>query len=207
MGATGAAGRQGQEQRRPDPRGPRARTWRNGGPVVGATGATGATGVTGATGSTGVAGATGATGSATPSLINAQTGTTYTIQASRLRADRDVKQLIPCMAVTLPQATGSFGTGFYFTAKNKGAGVVTITPTTSTINGVATLVLPGTGTNSLGASRRIISDGTNYQTAPGNAPASGCGSTTPGLVVGCQPIWTSTTQVNASALASFTSSR
>jgi hypothetical protein len=62
-------------------------------------------------------------------------------------------------AVTLPQA-GSAGptfpvsTGFW--AINNGAGSVVITPTTSTINGAATLTL-GTGDSCV-----VVSDGTNY---------------------------------------------
>jgi len=60
------------------------------------------------------------------------------------------------IAVTLPQATGSFISPFSVDLENKGAGVVTVTPTTSTINGATTLVL---GTNE-GA--RVFSDSTNY---------------------------------------------
>lgn len=45
------------------------------------------------------------------------------------------------IAVSLAQATGSFGAGFGFEVQNEGAGTVTITPTTSTINGGATLTV------------------------------------------------------------------
>lgn len=88
--------------------------------------------------------------------INAQTGTTYTFVAG------DACQLVTfsnasSVAVTLPQATGSFTTGWGTDVQNKGAGTVTITPTTSTINGAATLVL----TQNQGCT--IVSDGTNYQ--------------------------------------------
>jgi hypothetical protein len=65
------------------------------------------------------------------------------------------------VAVTLPQATGSFAAGWFYTQVNLGAGTVTITPTTSTINGAATLVL------TTGQSADIISDGTNYIAAKG----------------------------------------
>lgn len=88
--------------------------------------------------------------------INAQTGTTYTI------ATTDARSLVTfsnaaAIAVTLPQATGSFTTGFYTAVQNLGAGLVTITPTTSTINGAATLTVP------TGSGCTIASDGTNYQ--------------------------------------------
>lgn len=63
------------------------------------------------------------------------------------------------IAVTLPQATGDFVSPFFFTATNLGAGLVTITPTTSTINGAATLTI------SEGQSSLIYSDSTNYQIA------------------------------------------
>lgn len=60
-------------------------------------------------------------------------------------------------AASLVQATGSAGAGFSFDVENIGAGVVTITPTTSTINGSATLTLAqNTGCT-------ITSDGMNYQ--------------------------------------------
>lgn len=60
-------------------------------------------------------------------------------------------------AYTLPQATTTgFGAGVSFTDVNTGTGVVTITPTTSTINGLASITLG----QYQGA--YIISDGTNY---------------------------------------------
>lgn len=113
--------------------------------------------------------------------INAQTGTTYTVLSS------DACKLVThsnasAIAVTLPQATGSFAAGWSYTTQNKGAGLVTITPTTSTINGAATLTVP---TNT---SCDITSDGTNYQVSactPG-AGITGSGSfvraTSPTLV-------------------------
>lgn len=91
---------------------------------------------------------------------NAQTGTTYTVLSS------DLGKLVTlsnasAVAVTLPQATSAFGAGWYFRAQNKGAGTVTITPTTSTINGAATLTL------TTGQGAHIVSDGTNYQVISG----------------------------------------
>lgn len=92
----------------------------------------------------------------TRQLTNSQTGTTYTV----LTTDRGkvLRQAnASAVATTLPQAgTSLFVTGFWFDVVNRGAGTVTITPTTSTINGAATLVL----TTDRGA--HIVSDGTNY---------------------------------------------
>lgn len=90
--------------------------------------------------------------------INPQVGTTYTVLAS------DLGKLVSlanasAVAVTLPQATaasGGFGAGWTAQFENRGAGTVTITPTTSTINGAASFSL---GQNQ---SVKIISDGTNY---------------------------------------------
>jgi hypothetical protein len=94
------------------------------------------------------------------SAVNAQTGTTYTILAT------DLRKLVTlsngsAIAVTLPQATaatGLFPPGWYCFVRNLGAGTATITPTTSTIDGAATLVMAS------GGSAIIFSDGTNYQT-------------------------------------------
>jgi hypothetical protein len=89
--------------------------------------------------------------------INAQTGTSYTI------ASTDASKLLTfsnasAIAVTLPVATTTgFGAGFAFDTENLGAGLVTITPTTSTINGAATLTV------AKNAGCSITSDGTNYQ--------------------------------------------
>lgn len=95
--------------------------------------------------------------------VNAQTGTSYAI------ADADRAVLLTAsnaaaQAYTIAQAGASsaFQSGWWVDVSNKSttvAGVVTITPTTSTINGAATLVLRQ------GQSVRIVSDGTNYQTA------------------------------------------
>jgi Chaperone of endosialidase len=88
--------------------------------------------------------------------INAQTGVSYTVVVG------DYGQLVTlnnvgAVAVTLPQATGSFST-FNIYVRNLGAGAVTITPTISTIDGNATLVL------SQNQAAWIISDGANYKT-------------------------------------------
>jgi hypothetical protein len=95
---------------------------------------------------------------------NAQTGTTYTIATSD-RGKHVTLSNASAIAVTLPQANGTgFTSGFYTYVENIGAGTVTITPTTSTINGGATIKL-GTGEGVL-----ITSDSTNYRAlAMGNA--------------------------------------
>jgi hypothetical protein len=75
-------------------------------------------------------------------------------------------------AVTLPQATtAGFGSGAWFVMSNRGAGAVTITPTTSTINGGASITL----NQNQGAF--IMSDGTNYAAWVSAAP-SGSGTVT-----------------------------
>lgn len=86
---------------------------------------------------------------------NVQTGTTYTVDAG----DQG-KQLVFTNAsgasVTLPQATGSFTTGWhaYFTAAG---GTVIISPTTSTVGGMTSTRLAN------GMSVLLVSDGTNYR--------------------------------------------
>src|SRR4051812_36061829 len=87
--------------------------------------------------------------------INAQTGTTYTVQSTDIGGLTTFSNASP-VAVTLPQATGSFSTGSTLYFENKGAGTVTITPSTSTIDGSATLAL----TQNQGV--MLVSDGTNY---------------------------------------------
>lgn len=98
--------------------------------------------------------------------VNAQTGTTYTV------VEEDAGRLVTlsngsAIAVTLPQAgTTGFEDGSWFILTAIGAGTATVTPTTSTINGAATLELV------TGAYAYIYSDGTNYR-----ALASSAGST------------------------------
>jgi hypothetical protein len=67
---------------------------------------------------------------------------------------------------TIPQAgTAGFPAGWYVEACNQGAGIQTITPTTSTIGGAATyLLLAGSAAHPVCVS--IVSDGTNYQVVP-----------------------------------------
>lgn len=102
-------------------------------------------------------------------LINAQTGTNYTIQTT------DACQLVSSnnasvVGWTLPSAaTAGFGVGFSFDVQNLGAGTLTITPTTSTINGAATLAIA----QNQGCT--IVSDGTNYQVSSCTAIAGAGG--------------------------------
>lgn len=80
-------------------------------------------------------------------MVNAQTGTTYTVVNTD--CDPQGKKLLTfsnaaAVAVTLPQAgaSGLFLGGCKITAVNLGVGIVTVTPGTSTINGTTTLVIP-----------------------------------------------------------------
>jgi len=95
--------------------------------------------------------------------VNAQTGN-YGIAASDSGALITFKSSA-AVAVTLPQASNSaitpgtlgFFNGWFCFVRNLGVGLVTITPSTSTIDGFASITLP-TGHGGL-----IVSDGTNYQ--------------------------------------------
>lgn len=103
---------------------------------------------------------------ATGLIVNAQTGTTYTYLTG------DYGKLVThtngsAIAGTLPQAGASFPANWFMFVQNRGAGVLTITPTTSTIDGAATLVL----NQNEGA--LIVSDGSNYFTARGKATGAG----------------------------------
>lgn len=118
--------------------------------------------------------------------VNPQAGTTYAFVIG------DYGQLVTFnnaapVAVTLPQAAGTFSIWNSYVA-NLGAGVVTITPATSTINGASTLVL------SQGQSAWIVADGTNYQVFRGNSlPFSG--------TAGALLCYTNTTTIGSSFTA------
>jgi hypothetical protein len=88
-------------------------------------------------------------------LVNAQTGTTYTYQTGD-RGKLVSHSNASAIAGTLPQASASFPSGWFVDVQNTGAGTLTITPTTSTIDGVSSIVLV------TGQGVRIYSDGTNY---------------------------------------------
>jgi hypothetical protein len=91
---------------------------------------------------------------ATTVTINQQTGTSYTIAATDIREGVTFNNAAP-VAVSFPFAATS---GFYVGLQNLGAGLVTVTPTTGTINGAATLVIPQN------SGCTIIGDGVNTQT-------------------------------------------
>lgn len=96
-------------------------------------------------------------------LPRANTGTTDTILAADC-GGRVTESNAAAVAVTLPQATGLFTTGYFTEIVNEGAGLVTVTPTTSTVDGVASLTLAQF------QSATFVSDGTNYSTGRGRVP-------------------------------------
>jgi hypothetical protein len=97
--------------------------------------------------------------------VNAQTGTTYAIVGGDAGKLVTLSNASP-VAVSIPQAgTGLFTSTFFVDLQNLGAGAVTITPTTSTINGAATFVLQKN------QGIRLNSDGANYQVQTGMKPA------------------------------------
>lgn len=88
--------------------------------------------------------------------VNAQSGVSYTVAASD-RGKLVTFNNAGAVAVTLPIATGAgFPAGWYAEFENIGAGTVTITPTTSQINGGASITLKQY------QSIKVISDATNY---------------------------------------------
>lgn len=102
------------------------------------------------------------------SLVNNQTGTSYTV----LDSDRGKTLTFSngsAIAVTLPQAgaSSSFVSGWAAWFSNRGSGTVTITPATSTINGAASLAL------TTGAGAFVVSDGTNYFAVLGGSQGLG----------------------------------
>jgi hypothetical protein len=99
-------------------------------------------------------------------FVNAQTGTSYTVQAADRRYLVSFTNSSP-VAVTLPQAGANFPNGWFADFNNEGTGTVTITPTTSTIDGQANITLAQY------QGIRIVSDGTNYRSV------RGLGSTVP----------------------------
>lgn len=94
--------------------------------------------------------------------VNAQTGTTYTYLAGD-RGKLVTHSNTAAIAGTLPQATGSFAAGWFVYVQNRNNGILTVTPTTSTIDGFATITLYPQQCVT------IVSDGTNYFTQRNNA--------------------------------------
>lgn len=91
--------------------------------------------------------------------LDIQTGTSYTILAADCQGYLTFNNG-SAISATLPQANtgGNFLTGCWIDVKDLGAGTVTITPATSTIDGGAT------ATRTTGKSFRIVSVGGNYIT-------------------------------------------
>jgi hypothetical protein len=94
-------------------------------------------------------------------VVNAQTGTSYPLvypDGGKLVTFSNAS----AVAVTLPQPINGqstatrLGVGWYVDVLNLGAGAVTFTPTSATINSAPTLTLAQFG------SARLYSDGTNY---------------------------------------------
>jgi hypothetical protein len=105
--------------------------------------------------------------------VNAQTGTSYTYVTA------DITKLVThsnaaAIAGTLPQCgSAGFPARSQFDVMNTGAGTLTITPTTSTIDGVSTLVL------TTGSGAHVVCDGTNYNTWHGGGGSGGSSVSSP----------------------------
>lgn len=94
--------------------------------------------------------------------INAQTGATYAIvDGDRGKLVTGSNAAAQAYSIAQAGAASAFANGWSTTILNKGVGTLTITPTTSTINGAATYLLFA------GQSVTISSDGSNYQIDPG----------------------------------------
>ena len=103
-------------------------------------------------------------------FVNAQTGTTYTYLTGD-RAKLVTHSNAAAIAGALPVAGGTtFPAGWFADIQNRGVGTLTITPTTSTLDGAASLAL----TTNQGV--RLVSDGTNYFTQRGVGGAGGGGA-------------------------------
>lgn len=93
--------------------------------------------------------------------INAQTGTTYAVaDGDRAKVITATNAAAQAYSIAQAGAASAFASGWYTDISNLStnvAGIVTVTPTTSTINGASTLKIQP------GQSVRIVSDGTNYQ--------------------------------------------
>jgi len=101
--------------------------------------------------------------------VRADTGTSYEVNMLDRFSLRTFSNA-SAVGVTLPTATsasGLYGPGVWFEFQNVGTATVTITPTTSTIDGASTLTLPA------GYGVKVLSDGTNYQLAGSVNPIKG----------------------------------
>ena len=123
-------------------------------------GPTGPTGATGTTGSAGNTGATGATGTMGALVLNAQTGTTYTLVSG------DLNKLVTLSnsgAITLTIPSAVFTTGQEINIQQLGAGQVTV-------QGDGTSTFTGTGTKLRAqySAATIVCTGTNTFTLIGD---------------------------------------
>ena len=103
--------------------------------ATGTTGGTGATGATGSTGSTGNTGGTGSTGADWSPATNAQTGTSYTLLTSDNGKTVTLSNASP-ITLTVPSGLGA---NFGCMLVQIGAGQVTVTPSSSTVNSFGAL--------------------------------------------------------------------
>lgn len=110
-------------------------------------------------------------GGQTQILTNIQTATAYTIQASDCGKLISITNVNP-VVVTLPQAGTVIASGCWIEMQNTGAGIVTITPNVSTIDGSSNVQL------TTGAGVQLVSSGGQYYTQRGQSGASSGGSGT-----------------------------
>lgn len=126
-------------------------------------------------------------------VVNAQTGTSYSVSCTAGTGDRGSMITFnnaAAIAVTVPSAA-SCPAGFYFNYRVIGAGAVTFTPTTSTVNGSSTLLALG------GQFGNFVSDNTNYQANRAGYASGTTGSIGGAIVgVGCD---TGTVTINGAA--------
>jgi hypothetical protein len=87
--------------------------------------------------------------------INSQSGTTYTILSSDRGKTIEFTNTAQ-VTVTVPRATGTFGSGFRFTLSNPSSSLVVANFTTSTLSGLSSISIP------LYGSITLASDGTNW---------------------------------------------
>jgi len=95
--------------------------------------------------------------------VNAQTGTSYAIlDSDRGKVVTGTNAAAQAYTIAQAGAASAFVAGWYTDVRNNStnpAGIITVTPTTSTIDGASSITIGP------GKSLRIISDGTNYQVA------------------------------------------
>ena len=103
--------------------------------------------------------------------VNVQSGASYAIRTGDCGKTVELTNTTPTPTI-VAAGTAGYLTGWFTDIFCAGSGGCTLTPTTSTINGAATLVLTQY------QSARILSDGTNYQALfLGGGSASGAGIT------------------------------